>query len=84
MDDKPATPARYPPRSAGLGSILMWFGIAFVLYVLSTGPVVRCLDGVPGGERIITTVYFPLIVLADACEPAKDFFRWYARLWGIK
>ena len=84
MDDPPVTPAEPPPRGSGVGSILTWFGIAMVAYVLSTGPVVVCANGLPNGERLINTIYFPLIVLSDAFPPVENFFAWYCRLWGLK
>lgn len=55
-----------------------------IAYVLSTGPVVVYANRLPNGERLIETVYFPLVVLSEACPPVDAFLNWYCRLWDSK
>ena len=51
-----------------------------MLYVLSTGPVAWLANGNPS-LRWVDTIYYPLGMLAKHCEPFRDSFEWYVRLW---
>jgi len=59
------------------GAVLILFP---VLYVLSAGPVAWLANGNPS-LRWVDMIYFPLGLLAKHCEPFRDSFEWYVRLW---
>jgi hypothetical protein len=51
-------------KKGGAGAIVLTIValllVLLVLYVLSSGPASRLLDGVEGGEKIWNTIYYPL------------------------
>lgn len=71
-------PTATPASRSGFGSSLpLWLGGALLVYVLSTGPAVKLVEhGVIAGSSL-ETVYAPLVLLANHCEPVSDFFEWY-------
>jgi hypothetical protein len=65
-------------------------GVFLVLYVLSTGPVVRLSIDMSGplwqvGDAwsALEVIYAPLIFLAERFSLVSDFFEWYLGFWGI-
>ena len=50
------------------------------LYALSAGPVAWLANGNPS-LRWVDTIYYPLGLFAKHCEPFRDSFEWYVRLW---
>jgi hypothetical protein len=65
-------------------------GVFLVLYVLSTGPVVRLsleLSGplwrVEDVWSVLEFLYAPLIFLAEHFSLVSDFFEWYLQFWGV-
>jgi len=57
-------------------------GVALVLYVLSTGPVCRLCDKGLVPQRIVETVYLPVIYVGDRFSIPHDFLSWYVHdLW---
>jgi hypothetical protein len=70
-------------KSGGPGVAILCGIVLFlvpVLYVLSTGPVAWLANGNPS-LRWVDTIYYPLGMLAKHCEPFRDSFEWYVRLW---
>jgi hypothetical protein len=68
--------------------ILLLLGIALlpVLYVLAFGPaewlfVHGYLNPHEPPGRLVLTIYRPLVLLIDACPPAKHVVVWYVSLW---
>ena len=65
--------------------------VVFVAYPFSTGPVcwlyfdvVQHDQSSQFGEAILKTVYRPLSMAIDSCQPLQDFFWWYLfDLWEI-
>lgn len=65
-------------RATGLTSMIL----VLLVYVASTGPVVKLMDAgmMPQGiDPLIETVYAPLEWLTDVCEPVDDTLTWYVR-----
>jgi hypothetical protein len=64
----------------------VWLVVAvvllLVLYVLSAGPAVRLFDhrGSPY-QPYVAAFYWPLIWLADMCQPIGNALQWYVSLW---
>jgi len=67
-----------------MGWILWSCFIVFVIYPLSTGPVILILERLDVDSDLIEAIYAPLILVADTFEPVEDFFMWYLLgVWGI-
>jgi hypothetical protein len=58
---------------------------AFVLYILSTGPVARFYEppAKPVAFDAVQAFYWPLTQLAEHSVVARRFFDWYLRVWGV-
>jgi hypothetical protein len=61
--------------------VLVTLLILLMLYVLAVGPAHRL--GVDGTIRIETvrTIYWPMIVVANAFPPAENALDWYCGMW---
>ena len=56
--------------------------VAFVVYVLSAGPVVKfCPNPAP---KPVAFLYAPLDFACEQFEFVNSFFEWYLALWGVK
>ena len=53
-----------------------------VLYVLGFGPAAWLAKSNPATEVWIVPIYFPLIALAEYCQPVDAVLTWYMELWG--
>jgi hypothetical protein len=86
MDASVTTPIEPPAiessrlQTSGFSVYLVCFGVAIFLYVLSPGPVVKCL-GPPGKnpvvDAVLITVYAPLVFCSDRFRPVERFYGWY-------
>lgn len=73
-----------PRKGSGLltyGGVLL--GLC-VLYVLSTGPVLKLCDSARNVPDAVETFYTPLIYLYMNVPFAQEFFDWYFKLWGFE
>ena len=79
-------PAAKEERSAG--GFVLWFFVSVVLYVLSTGPVVRLMFQGKISESTVDKVYAPIEWLSKTSLGAAvvdPFFLWYGdELWEWK
>jgi hypothetical protein len=69
--------AKYAEREKGGWGLfrIFWVGsVVFVLYVLSTGPVMKACG--PGRYGVVLRIYAPLIV-ASRVPTIQAFFKWY-------
>ena len=77
-------PSEKEGRSAG--GFVLWIFISAVLYVLSTGPVVRLMGEGKISESTVDKIYAPLVWLSHTSIGAvvlEPFFHWYGeKLWG--
>lgn len=69
------------PGGQGAIIVLLGFLMLPLFYVLSVGPVAAAF---PDSPEWIKVIYFPIVWLAHAWEPAGELFRWYLSLWGAK
>jgi hypothetical protein len=69
-----------------LGRCFLWMAVALVLYVLSTGPVVRLMFEGVISEQVVETVYAPFRWLEHTKVGQvllELFIEWYGeKLWG--
>ena len=88
MTDETPSESRRPGSS--LSWILWsWMGL-FVIYPLSTGPVVSLCLAIDGpysggsmGWKTVEVVYAPLILLSEEFLPVANFLEWYLGFWGL-
>lgn len=64
-----------------LNRVVLCFGVALALYVLSVGPATRFWCG-GRWTRTVNRVWFPVMALDDTA--ARPVYRAYLRLWGIR
>ena len=57
--------------------------LVFIIYPLSTGPVILLIQHTGADESLIGSIYAPLMFLSNSFEPVEDFLIWYFDLWGI-
>ena len=80
-DDAPAESSRR--SSSGTWWIFWPCFILFILYPLSTGPVVLLLEkGIISDDRFLV-IYKPLELVYENSDTAQRFFDWYTELWGL-
>jgi hypothetical protein len=59
--------------------------LALVVYVLSTGPVIKlCLVSNKRVPKVIDVMYKPLEFCYHNCGPVRNFFDWYFQVCGVK
>ncbi len=86
--ESPAAPTE-PPTSAWsalcdfLLQVYCWTLIAFILYVLSIGPVYSSWrEAVELGKRpLLQALYMPLAALCSRFESLNTVVEWYIELW---
>lgn len=68
------------------GSRFAGAALLLLLYVLSTGPVVKLIDlgYLPHGTRSVEVFYTPLQWIIEQSELASGLFLAYLSLWGIR
>lgn len=66
-------------RDRGL-AFTLWPFLVLVLYALSVGPVAKWCRP----TRELRLLYAPLAFAYDHFPPARAFYDWYAKLWGVK
>jgi len=72
-------------RGGGPLRVLAFLLLAVVLYVLSTGPVIKlCLVSGKRVPPIIDAAYKPLEFCYRHSDIAHGFFDWYFRVCGVK
>jgi len=59
-----------------LGTLILWCGGIFILYLLSSGPITRWFP------KAADQIYAPLTLLAHSKIFAKALLAWL-RLWGV-
>lgn len=71
-------------RHSLLGSRpVIYFLFAFVLYVLSTGPVAQLEGHCAIPRYTVKTLYAPLFFLSDRSDTLNRLFEWYTvSVWG--
>ena len=57
--------------------------LLFLFYVLSTGPAVLLVETGWMSEDSFEVAYFPLIFIAQHCEPIGRALEKYVRLWEV-
>jgi hypothetical protein len=66
--------------------LVVILGLAPLLYVASTGPIVwfATRGYIPDGivNRALTAVYWPLEKLADHCKPVSNALELYLAMWA--
>lgn len=67
-------------RSGLMLTVLGWGFAAFVLYVLSVGPV-SCIYRSGRAPAFVEALYSPLEALYDEAKPLRNFYDWYLPLW---
>jgi len=69
-------------KGGGISIIFLSAGLLLLVYVLSTGPVVRYY-GKQGKQlpNSAMTFYMPLILLSDNVRPVGKFLDWWVNLW---
>jgi hypothetical protein len=71
-------------KTSGAGVWYLIFGmVAFMLlpmYVLSIGPVFWLAEGNPGLEWT-GMIYYPVVLVAENCQPIGDALNWYMDFW---
>jgi hypothetical protein len=86
VENVPQENASPPKEEKSAGGPFLWFVMALVLYVLSTGPVVRLMDQRRISERTLDKIYAPIVWLEKTSSGRavlEPFFHWYGeKLWG--
>ena len=73
---------REKKNGAGVGCFILGM-FAFMLlpvYVLSIGPVFWLAEGNPSLEWT-GMIYYPVVMLAENCQPLGDALNWYMDFW---
>jgi len=76
------------PADSRTGHSWAWFSlwsllVFLLLYVLTTGPVIRGVDGMGVNQDFLMVLYAPLIILSDNIPMVQQFFEWYVEdVWG--
>ena len=74
------------PHGARFGAVVVLLVLG---YVLSPGPAMVALELVAGSlsaeqiDRMVTTVYAPLIQLSEKFPAVDSFYDWYLGLFGF-
>ena len=82
----PQENASPPKEEKSAGGLFLWPLIVVMLYVLSTGPVVRLMDQGRVSEKVLDRIHAPIVWLSKTSIGSvilEPFFRWYGeKLWG--
>src|SRR5215831_18035266 len=88
-EDEPK-PQEPTPTHRGGGAWPLWLFIAPVIYVLSIGPVAKLGHAVnlnqkaPAIERVLETIYIPVMWCAGQSRPSRNALDWYLfSFWKI-
>jgi len=74
-----------PDRGAGVMRMLAILLVSFVLYALSTGPVIKlCLVSSKRVPPPVDVMYKPLEFCYDHSDAVRHFFDWYFHVCGVK
>ena len=81
-DDPPPTER----KGFALLDPVLYLGLAFVVYALSVGPVLRIvgMPAAPNAHPGLESFYRPLEYLYDNFSAVHAFYEWYLHLWGVK
>jgi hypothetical protein len=80
---EPDHPARSESRSGGGGRMLSFVAFFFALYVLSPGPVARIYKN-RRPPPALQAFHAPLAYTYINCDPVKEFYDWYFKMWGAQ
>jgi hypothetical protein len=67
----------------GIAGWFFWFFMLLLLYVLSSGPVLKVVRSHYGFITPAERIYRPIGYLFGACPPAGKCYWWYLRLWTV-
>ena len=81
MTDDASSEIRSPPS---WGWLSLWsFLVLILLYVLSTGPVIRAVNRAGVQPDVLGFIYAPLIFLSDHVPMVQELFEWYVEdIWA--
>ena len=71
-------------RGRGMAWWFIWVFVAMLLYVLSTGPVLKIDRKALMTNRGLYLFYKPLTLACERSRPVRGFFKWYLiDIWRV-
>ncbi|HEY5909941.1 MAG TPA: hypothetical protein VJA21_04985, partial [Verrucomicrobiae bacterium] len=80
-DQSTPAPENQPQKRRGTSWLLWLFLLLFVVYPLSSGPVVRLWKALGLAQDPVLGLYTPLVFLAFYFPGFRSLFMWYLGLW---